>query len=73
MIQHMCVGYLCVCVYICPFVHVSISVFVVSFCWVQRGFPKSADLPKGVKERVLGEKKRGERGTERGFGEEDRD
>lgn len=24
---------------------VPLSVFVVSFCWVQRGFPRSADLP----------------------------
>lgn len=59
MLQHMCVGYLCECV------HVLLSVFVVSFCWVLRGFPRSADLPKGVKDRVLGEKRRGERGTER--------
>ena len=57
MLQPMCVGYLCA---------VLLSVFVVSLCWVQRGFPRSADLPKGVKDQVLGEKKRGERGTERG-------
>lgn len=65
-LQHMCVGYLCVHV-------LSGSVFVVSFCWVQRGFPRSADLPKGVKDRVLGEKSRGERGTREGLWEEDGD
>ena len=61
MLERMCVGYLRVCICV-----VLISVFVVSLCWVQRGFPRSADLPKGVKDRVLGESERGERGTENG-------
>lgn len=64
MLQHMCVGYLCVHVLSCSLF--LWCLFAVSFCWVQRGFPRSADLPKGVKDRVRGEKKRGERGTERG-------
>ncbi|KAM3620104.1 uncharacterized protein V6R79_018383 [Siganus canaliculatus] len=37
----------------------AVSVFVVSFRSVLRGFPRSADLPKGVKDQVLGEKCRG--------------
>lgn len=59
-LQQMCVRV----AYLCQ-THVSWSVcFFFFLLQVRRAFPRNPDLPKGVKDRVLGEPSRGERGTE---------